>query len=175
MSLSTEQGLSFWLALGTIVRGWALAEQGQAEEGIAQIHEGLAAYRATGAGGWQPYFLVLLAEVDGKGGQTEEGLAVLAEALAMVESGGERMMEAELYRLYGELSLRAGETSNGERAKSLRSSPSPDLPVALFVSRGMFPQSHRHFPQAASQIPRTARGDEPGPATPTTSPGARNT
>ncbi len=35
--------------MGTILRGWALAEQGQEEEGIAQMRQGLAAYRATGA------------------------------------------------------------------------------------------------------------------------------
>ena len=75
MTLSTEQGLSFWLAWGTIVRGWALAEQGQGEEGIAQIRQGLAAYRATGAEGWRSYFLTLLAEAYGKVGQTEEGLS----------------------------------------------------------------------------------------------------
>ena len=49
IALSTEQGFAFWLALGTILRGWALAEQGQGEEGIAQMRQGLAAYRATGA------------------------------------------------------------------------------------------------------------------------------
>ena len=32
-----------------VLRGWALAEQGQGEEGIAQIRQGLAAYRAKGA------------------------------------------------------------------------------------------------------------------------------
>ena len=42
-------GFPLWLALGTILQGWALAEQGQGEEGIAQIRQGLAAYRATGA------------------------------------------------------------------------------------------------------------------------------
>ena len=37
IALSTEQGFPFWLAKGTILRGWALAEQGQEEEGIAQL------------------------------------------------------------------------------------------------------------------------------------------
>ena len=38
-----------FLARGTILRGWALAVQGQGEEGIAQMRQGLAAWRATGA------------------------------------------------------------------------------------------------------------------------------
>ncbi|MBI3303507.1 MAG: AAA family ATPase, partial [Deltaproteobacteria bacterium] len=48
ITLSTEQGLPFFLATETILRGWALAEQGQGEEGIAEMRQGLAAYRATG-------------------------------------------------------------------------------------------------------------------------------
>src|SRR5262249_36370793 len=45
IALCTEHGLPFWLARGTIVRGWALAKQGLSEEGVAQIRQGLAAYR----------------------------------------------------------------------------------------------------------------------------------
>ena len=59
IALSTEQELAFWLAWGTTVRGGALVEQGQREEGIAQIHQGLAAFRNTGAEGWRLYFLRL--------------------------------------------------------------------------------------------------------------------
>ena len=47
--LSTEQGFPYWLAWATILQGWALAEQGQEEEGIAQMRQGLATYQATGA------------------------------------------------------------------------------------------------------------------------------
>ena len=49
ISLATEQGFPHWRAQGAILRGWVLAQQGQAQAGIAQIHQGLSAYRATGA------------------------------------------------------------------------------------------------------------------------------
>jgi hypothetical protein len=46
-----------------LTRGWAISEQGQGEEGIAQIHEGQAAIRATGAELGLLYSLTLLAEI----------------------------------------------------------------------------------------------------------------
>jgi predicted ATPase/class 3 adenylate cyclase len=104
-TLSTEQGFPYWLAFGTILQGWALAAQGEGVEGIAQIHQGLAAYRATGAELHRPYFLSLLAEAYEKVGQPEEGLSLLVEALAIVENTGERNWEAELHRRKGELFL----------------------------------------------------------------------
>ncbi len=103
--LSTEQGFPFWLANGTVLRGWALTEQGKGEEGIAQIHQGLAARRTTETELARPTFLAVLAEACGKAGQVEEGLTALAEALALVDKTGERVDEAELYRLKGQLTL----------------------------------------------------------------------
>jgi len=105
ITLSTEQGFPFYVARGTILRGWALAEQGQEGEGIARMRQGMAAYRTTGAEILRPSGLALLAEAYGKVGQIEEGLAVLAEALATVNKSEERRWEAELYRLKGELLL----------------------------------------------------------------------
>jgi predicted ATPase len=107
ITLCSEQGFPYWLATGTILRGWALAEQGQGEEGIAQMRQGLTASRATGAEVNRPYYLALLAEAYGKAGQAEEGLTVLAEALTLVDKTGERMYEAELYRLKGTLTLQS--------------------------------------------------------------------
>ena len=49
IALSAEHGFTDCLAFATTLRGWAMAEQGRHEEGIAQIQEGLAASRATGA------------------------------------------------------------------------------------------------------------------------------
>ncbi len=105
VTLSTEQGFPYWLAWGITLRGWALAEQGEVEEGIAQMRQGLAAYRATGAEVWRPYYLALLAEAYGKDGQVQEGLRVLAEALATVNKTGMRLREADLYWLKGKLLL----------------------------------------------------------------------
>jgi predicted ATPase len=105
VALSIEQGFPIWLAWGTILQGWVLAEQGQREEGIAQIRQGLAAYRATGGEMLRSQFLALLAEVQGKRGQGDEGLSMLAETLAVVDKTGEHFYEAELYRLKGELTL----------------------------------------------------------------------
>jgi predicted ATPase len=49
VALSIEQGFPFWAAAGTILRGWALAMQGQGAAGMAQVCQGIAAYRATEA------------------------------------------------------------------------------------------------------------------------------
>jgi predicted ATPase len=93
------------LAVGPIMRGWALAMQGQGAEGLTQLCQGLDAYQATGAAFQRPHFLSMLAEVHKSLGQPEAGLTALSEALTLVEKTGERYYEAELHRLKGELLL----------------------------------------------------------------------
>jgi hypothetical protein len=73
-ALATEQRNSPWAAGATMQRGWALAMQGQGEEGIVQMRQGLAAWRATGAETAVSSWLALLAGVYGNVGQTEAGL-----------------------------------------------------------------------------------------------------
>ncbi len=107
ITLASEQGFPVWLGQGAILQGWALAKQGQIEEGITQIRQGLATDQAIEADIFHSYYLVLLAEAYGKAGQVEEGLAVLAEALTLVDKTGERFYEAELYRLKGTLTLQS--------------------------------------------------------------------
>jgi predicted ATPase len=105
ISLAQEQGFLYWMALGAILRGWALAHQGQAKEGIEQITQGLRAFRATGAAILRPCFLSLIAEAHGMIGEPEAGLTVLTEALTLVDSSGERFYEAELHQLQGKFLL----------------------------------------------------------------------
>jgi predicted ATPase len=107
ITVSTEQGFALEsVAIAPILQGWALAEQGQGEKGIAGIRQGLDAMRAIGAELGRPYYLALLAAAYGKVGQAEEGLTALAEALTLVDQTGECFHEAELYRLKGTLTLK---------------------------------------------------------------------
>jgi class 3 adenylate cyclase/predicted ATPase len=129
IALATEHGFALWLAYAIILRGWALAIQGRATEGIADIRQGLAAFQATGAAWWRPYFLALLAEAHGKARQTEEALDLLAEALTTVQKTGERLYEAELHRLTGELLL----TQEGTRQK--REEAEQHFDEALAIAR----------------------------------------
>jgi class 3 adenylate cyclase/predicted ATPase len=112
--LATEQGFTQWVAMGTISRGWGLAMQGQGEAGIAQVRQGIAAYRATGATLHVPYYCTVLAEVCAHLGDPEDGLQALAEAHTLVEQHEERFWEAEIYRLRGVLLLRQPGTPQAE-------------------------------------------------------------
>src|SRR4030095_12227227 len=46
-ALSREQGFAQFWAGAMILRGWALADQGQIEEGLADIHQGTAGWGRT--------------------------------------------------------------------------------------------------------------------------------
>ena len=107
VSLSSEQGFPHWLAMGTILNGWARASEGHRAEGLALMQRGLRAWEMTGAGFLRPYYLTLLAGQFGETGQVDEGLRLVSEALALIEANGERAYEAELHRLKGELLLKS--------------------------------------------------------------------
>jgi predicted ATPase len=114
IALSAEHGFTQILAFTTILRGWAIAAQGRNEEGIAQVQEGLAAHRATGAELLRPYHLCLLAEACMKTGRLEDGLNALTEALAAAEEKENRHYEAETYRLKGGLLLKQDDSNRAE-------------------------------------------------------------
>jgi predicted ATPase len=99
ITLATERGFPQLLALGTVLRGWVVAGRQRGMAGIAQLGEGLAAWRATGAELLRPYAIALLAEAHSKARRANEGLVVLGEALATVQDTGERWWEAEIHRV----------------------------------------------------------------------------
>ena len=94
---------------GGILRGWALAEQGQQSKGIEQMRQGLSQLRETRAGLWRPSFLALLANACGKAGSSDQAFALLEEGQTVALRNGERFYKPELCRLKGELLLTGGQ------------------------------------------------------------------
>ncbi len=127
LRVSAERGFALFLACGTILRGWALVQEGlepleghsatgqaQVEEGIGQIREGIAALRAIGAAVTLPSSLAYLAKAYGQVGKIGKALDLLDEAVGLVDISGERCWEAELHRLKGELLFMKEEQAEAE-------------------------------------------------------------
>ena len=136
LALADEHGFQSWLGVGTVLRGWVLAAQGQQEEGIAQMARGEAERQALHRAGLRiiqtpqgeapstrprivgfangPHYLALIAEAYGTGGQPVAGLAVLAEAQAAVDQMRGHYYAAELYRRKGVLLLAHAGEHQGE-------------------------------------------------------------
>jgi predicted ATPase len=104
----------FWIAVGTIYRGWLKAKNGDVAEGRSLLRSGSAAYHATGAELWMPSFITLLARACEIAGQVEEAVTLSDGALRTVERTGERWLEAELYRHKGQLLLCQGQPEAAE-------------------------------------------------------------
>jgi predicted ATPase len=152
ISLAAEKGFPLFGAFGSMLRGWALAHQGQAREGIEQLRQGLTAMHITGIEIARLYFLALLAEAYGTIGQPAAGLEVLAEALMRIDTTSDRWYEPELYRLKGALLLQqaadrhpeaqacfhhALDVARAQQAKSL------ELRTAMSLSRLWLAQGKR--------------------------------
>ena len=90
---------------GLMLRGWAIAAQGDHDEGLKNIRQGLTQWESAGSRVLRPYALATLATLCLQSQRSDHGLSLLQEALALVNTTGERWYEAELYRLQGELTL----------------------------------------------------------------------
>ena len=89
-----------------IFRGWALAEEGQTQEGLAAVRAGLERIIASGQRLLLEFHLGLLADAHTCAGNVAEALAVLADAEGAVP--GEEVWRADTLRRRAELLARAG-------------------------------------------------------------------
>jgi len=152
IALSTEHGFTLWLARATTLRGWAIALQGNHEEGIALIHEGLAATDAAGNKLTRAPDLILLAEACLEAGRSDEGLSAVTEALAAADEHEIHLAEPQIYRFKGELLLRQDNRNAPdaqrcfERAIEIarkQSAKSPELRATMSLARLLASQSKR--------------------------------
>ena len=92
-------------ARGLIIKGWRVAQEGAAQDGIDLVRRGIADYRATGSELFIPYFMALLAEIYGQTSDLDAGLDTIWQALELTHRTGEQCWESELHRLYAKFLL----------------------------------------------------------------------
>jgi class 3 adenylate cyclase/predicted ATPase len=108
IALCEEHEFVHYLAMALILRGWARAQQGEFENGLAEIQEGLEKERATGALLLESYSLGLLADACMKNKRYEQALEFLRQ-VRRDEENTEHFYAAEIYRLLGETYLRSSQ------------------------------------------------------------------
>jgi class 3 adenylate cyclase/tetratricopeptide (TPR) repeat protein len=103
MAIGAEQGFPEWLELGRWLYGWALAELGETEKGVAEMEVAIAGFVPIGGVPRQAFTATTLAKGYEKLGRVDQAIAILEAARVRIQRSGERLDEAELYRVKGEL------------------------------------------------------------------------
>jgi tetratricopeptide (TPR) repeat protein len=115
--IATEHGMPFAAANVAILRGWALADEGRGQEGLAEMSRALPAFEGSPAA---TLLYGRLADSYRKNGRAEEGLATVATALRETERSGERTAETELHRVKGDLLLMRDPPDEAEAERCFR-------------------------------------------------------
>jgi len=108
MVVSTEHGFQFWKQQSNILRGWALTELGQMDDGLNQMRVGLNGYEAMNSWLASSWFTSLPAIAYSRAGQPDAAFRALDDALAISKRTGEEFFLAEIYRRQGEITLTHG-------------------------------------------------------------------
>jgi serine/threonine protein kinase/tetratricopeptide (TPR) repeat protein/ABC-type transport system involved in cytochrome c biogenesis ATPase subunit len=133
-AVSREHWFRLWLEWSGLLRGWALAQLGRPEEGLAQLRQWLGRWRVTGLKAGMPHNLGLLAEVHLRLHQPGEALFAVHEGLKWAEAVGERFYEAELYRIGAE----------AERALGHEEAARESLLQAVRIARAQGAREYEH-------------------------------
>jgi class 3 adenylate cyclase/tetratricopeptide (TPR) repeat protein len=150
IAISSERGYPYWLFLSMAVRGWALAEAGEEEKGIALLREGLAGMLAIKNTGARAHFSSWLVEEYLRTGRAADGLSWLAEGFWPKDEA--HVYVPELYRLKGELLLKQDSSNAIEAEQCLRTAikmaqewgiKSPELRAITSLARLLAAQGKR--------------------------------
>ncbi|MGH9667378.1 MAG: ATP-binding protein, partial [Bryobacteraceae bacterium] len=103
VDLCSRHGFAYYLAMASILTGWATAAEGDGAAGLTQLREGLETMRRLGAELRLPYYFSLLAETFGRAGKVGEAMASISTGFAFVSKNGDHWAAAELHRVQGDL------------------------------------------------------------------------
>ena len=98
-----------------IIEGWARAEQGEAEAGIAETEAALAVWGGLGAQIFDTFWYLLLARAYRAGHRLADARRALDAAMHAAERNGEGLIRAELLRFEGDLHLSGNDRGAAEK------------------------------------------------------------
>lgn len=103
VGLAASHENPFWLSIGELFLGYALAQSGQIPTGTKLAESALARIKETGHMAFRTHFECVLAQTYGLAQQYTQALATVNDALALADQTGEDHWRAELIRVRGEL------------------------------------------------------------------------
>lgn len=109
-----KNGFRYYLSWTPIIRGWARSRKGALAEGLAEMRDGFAALKETGALLRGPYYLALMAETYREMGELEEGWNCVMEAFALGHRSKETWFKPELECIKGDILLDRGDEAEAE-------------------------------------------------------------
>src|SRR6266581_1576587 len=98
IAICDEYMLPLVRSQGVFQAGWATAQLGDAQGGIAMMEQGVSGIRASGAEMGLPYFLSLLAEAFAGAGQRGRALGLIEMAIGSAMRSGSHFLLSEVMR-----------------------------------------------------------------------------
>jgi len=135
LRLTAAPASLLYATLGMMLRGAVLTAQGQGQEALAPLRQGLATCYTLGAQLLRPWGLAMLAESYARLGQLAEGLTVLDEAQALMTTTREVFYAAEIARLQGEMRWQASWQRSDGRSPQLLAAAESCFQQALTIAR----------------------------------------
>ena len=105
IALASEKGASPVIAAAMLMRGWLHAWTGKSSEAVRMLTTGVAAWRATGATLFMPFYLSLLGKAYADLDRWDEARKWIDEAKTILETTNQRWCEAEVLRTAAEIAI----------------------------------------------------------------------
>jgi class 3 adenylate cyclase/tetratricopeptide (TPR) repeat protein len=115
-SFAREEGWELWYAVGVMSSGWARLRMGDRVDGLRELLEGVALFRATRSDLMGPTVGVIHGDGLRAAGRQSEALEMLAATAETAHRGHVGVLLPDVYRLMGEIHLEAGAIDEAESA-----------------------------------------------------------
>jgi tetratricopeptide (TPR) repeat protein len=109
-----EYHIQVWLGWALMVKGAALAWQGNHDDGIQQLEKSASILESHGVSMGYSNYLCWLAEIRAEMGEADQGMSLVNEGLKFGQTSGEYMYQPDLYRVKGDLYLQLGDQNQAK-------------------------------------------------------------